>query len=370
MAAMYLNYTETVKAEAKVLGGKPLSSLKLMTFTTSTPVDGIEAPLLHIQGHGCDAAEYPDNANGKVILVERGECAFGQKAYAGGVVGASAVLIYNNDKGPLSGTLGQDFPEGAPTAGLSDEDGQYLLSLLQQGDVQVYAAIVELREERRTYNVIAQTKSGNPENVIVIGAHSDSVAAGPGINDNGSGTAALLELAHLVSRTEPNNAVRFCWWTAEEYGLLGAKHYVENLSEEERKKIALYLNFDMIASPNYYNGIYDGDGSDSAIKGPAGSGAIEKLFQDYFASKGESSDPSEFDGRSDYGPFIVGVSNPRQCDLKLNSIMLCRTWVFLPVVFLPALKSPRPKSKRRNMVARRVNLMMHAITSIVTTLTT
>lgn len=113
--------------------------------------------------------------------------------------------------------------------------------------------------------------------MIVIGGHSDSVHAGPGINDNGSGTAALLEISHLFRNVEPVNAVRFCWWTAEgiqsrvvcsymllmlesllEFGLLGAKHHVENLSTEEKKKIALYLNFDMIASPNAINGIYDG----------------------------------------------------------------------------------------------------------------
>lgn len=92
----------------------------------------------------------------------------------------------------------------------------------------------------------------------MIGAHSDSVAAGPGINDNGSGTAALLELSYLFRDVEPENAVRFCWWTAEEFGLLGAKYHVDHMPVEEREKIALYLNFDMIASPNAYNGIYDG----------------------------------------------------------------------------------------------------------------
>lgn len=122
-------------------------------------------------------------------------------------------------------------------------------------------------------------QGGDDSNVIVIGGHSDSVHAGPGINDNGSGTAALLEISYLFRNVDPVNKVRFCWWTAEgdhssilfafictlltiissiEFGLLGAKHHVENLSIEEKKKIALYLNFDMVASPNAINGIYDG----------------------------------------------------------------------------------------------------------------
>ncbi|KAI8136786.1 hypothetical protein BJV82DRAFT_638176 [Fennellomyces sp. T-0311] len=305
---MYLNYTEKVKQEASVVA--PIQQeipVGLMTFTESTPLDGITSELRLVSNLGCDVSDYPD-VRDKIALVKRGECAFGQKAYAAGEAGASAVLVYNNEKGSLSGTLGQDFPPGAPTGGISDEDGAKLIQLLEQGKVELHVAIVEKREERLTYNVIAETKGGDKSNLIVIGGHSDSVVAGPGINDNGSGTAALLELSYLFRDVEPVNAVRFCWWTAEEYGLLGAKHHVANLSEEERKNIALYLNFDMVASPNAINGVYDGDGSDSKLAGPPGSAAIEKLFQDFFVEKNEPYDPSEFDGRSDYGPFIaVGI---------------------------------------------------------------
>ncbi|KAI9490827.1 M28 family peptidase [Zychaea mexicana] len=305
---MYLNYTEKVKQEVTLVS--PFEQeipVGLMTFTESTPLDGVTAELALVPGFGCEASDYPD-VNHKIVLLSRGSCAFGQKAYAAGQAGASALLIHNNEKGSLSGTLGQDFPPGAPTGGISDEDGAKLIQLLEQGIVELQVAIVEKREERLTYNVIAETKGGDKSNLIVIGGHSDSVVAGPGINDNGSGTAALLELSHLFRDVEPVNAVRFCWWTAEEYGLLGAKHHVDNLSEKERHYIALYLNFDMIGSPNAVNGIYDGDGSDSKLAGPPGSAAIEKLFQDFFADKKEPYDPSEFDGRSDYGPFIqVGI---------------------------------------------------------------
>ena len=116
-------------------------------------------------------------------------------------------------------------------------------------------------DTRVAWNVLAETADGNDANVVMAGAHLDSVQEGPGINDNGTGSAALLEVAEQMSKVKPNNTVRFAWWGAEESGLLGSEHYVEQLSEEEIGDIALYLNFDMIGSPNYMFGIYDGDDS-------------------------------------------------------------------------------------------------------------
>jgi len=112
------------------------------------------------------------------------------------------------------------------------------------------AAINPLTRLRRGENVIATSTRGDPDNIIFLGAHSDSVEAGPGINDNGSGSAAILELAIRLSRYLITNTVRFGWWTGEEEGLLGSEHYVETLPAEEAIKIRLYLNFDMIASGN------------------------------------------------------------------------------------------------------------------------
>ena len=159
--------------------------------------------------------------------------------------------------------------------------------------------------------MIAETGSGNDDNVVMAGAHLDSVQDGAGINDNGSGSAALLETAIQMAKVKTTNTVRFAWWGAEESGLLGSEHYVEELSEEEADEIALYLNFDMVASPNYMFGIYDGDNSGgTAAPGfvPAGSAEIEDVFERFYADRGEPSQDSEFSGRSDYGPFIaVGI---------------------------------------------------------------
>ena len=116
-------------------------------------------------------------------------------------------------------------------------------------------------ETRTSYNVFAETASGNDANTVMAGAHLDSVQDGAGINDNGTGSAALLETAIQMSKVKPNNTVRFAWWGAEEEGLLGSEYYVGNLTEEEADDISLYLNFDMIGSPNYFFGVYDGDDS-------------------------------------------------------------------------------------------------------------
>ena len=158
--AMHLNYTEKVKQEASVVSPIQIDiPMGLMTFTESTPLEGVRASLAHVPGHGCHVENYPKHVNGKIALVERGDCAFGQKAYAAGQAGAEALLIYNNEDGSLSGTLGQDFPAGAPTAGISKEDGDRLIRLLTgHNKIELRVAIVEKREERLSYNVIAETK--------------------------------------------------------------------------------------------------------------------------------------------------------------------------------------------------------------------
>jgi Zn-dependent M28 family amino/carboxypeptidase len=168
-----------------------------------------------------------------------------------------------------------------------------------------------ISETRQTTNVIADTSGGRDDFVVVVGAHLDSVPTGPGIQDNGSGSATILEIAlQLVELgIEPTNKIRFAFWGAEEFGLIGSRYYLDQLSRSELDQIALNLNFDMIASPNYSRFIYDGDSSrfragSSGPPPPPGSGAIEAIFQDYFADHDLAAAETAFDGRSDYGPFI------------------------------------------------------------------
>ncbi len=209
----------------------------------------------------------------------------------------------------FAGTLGG--PVGTvPAIGTSFAIGE---SLAVEG-AEAHLVTETASEIRQTYNVLAETR-GAKKNVVMAGAHLDSVLLGNGINDNGSGSAALLETAEKMAamKKQPNNRVRFAWWGAEELGLLGSEHYVADLSENKPnafQKIALYLNFDMVGSPNYALMVYDGDNSafpvgPNAAEGPEGSGAIEEMFHDFFDGYGTGSDETAFSGRSDYGPFIA-----------------------------------------------------------------
>ncbi|KAK1180064.1 M28 family metallopeptidase [Streptomyces sp. NBS 14/10] len=149
------------------------------------------------------------------------------------------------------------------------------------------------------YNLIADWPGGDADNVVFAGAHLDSVTAGPGINDNGSGSAGVLETALAVSRAglQPTKHLRFGWWGAEELGMVGSRYYVNSLSTANRAKIDSYLNFDMIGSPNPGYFVYDDDAR------------LESVFKDFFATKGVPTEiETEGDGRSDHAPFKnVGV---------------------------------------------------------------
>ncbi|KAJ9634919.1 Leucyl aminopeptidase yscIV [Coniosporium tulheliwenetii] len=181
----------------------------------------------------------------------------------------------------------------------SQAAGQALVDAIAGGAEVLGNLIVNsILQWRTTYNVIAQTRGGNQDNVLVLGGHSDSVEAGPGINDNGCGSIAILDVAIALTSFSVNNAVRFCWWSAEESMLQGSFHYVSSLEPVELAKIRLYLNFDMIASPNYIYGIYDGDGSRCGRPGPSGSAEIEALFEQYFAEEGLNYTATRF-GNSD-----------------------------------------------------------------------
>lgn len=222
--------------------------------------------------------------------------------------GAVGVIAYNNVEGTLEGYSLQKFEDPTnpyvPVGGISQGAGEGLIARLEAGQ-NITVELTTVAKNATSYNVIAQTKSGDQENVIHIGGHSDSVTAGPGINDNGSGTSSILEVATQLARYTVNNAVRFSWWTAEEAGLLGATYYVSQLSQPEKDKIRLFLDFDMMASPNYAFQIYDGDGSAFNLTGPPGSAEAEAEFTHYFADiAGVNHTEIEFDGRSDYGPFL------------------------------------------------------------------
>lgn len=158
------------------------------------------------------------------------------------------------------------------------------------------------------YNLIADLPGGDTTNTVMVGAHLDSVTGGAGINDNGSGSAGILEVALQLAAApdDPAKHVRFGWWGAEELGLIGSKAYVNSLTSTQKAQIDSYYNVDMIASPNPGYFLYDGDNSDGvgAGAGPAGSAYLEQVLADYYSQIGVPTRGTDFDGRSDYGPFI------------------------------------------------------------------
>ena len=156
-----------------------------------------------------------------------------------------------------------------------------------------------------TFNILADTE-GNADHTVVLGGHLDSVQEGPGINDNASGVAAVLETARWMAEAgiKPANRVRFAFWAAEEDDLDGSRHYVEELSAAEISQTAAYLNVDMVASPNGVRSVHDGDGSDFGDAGPDGSKEIEALFFRYFQENSLPAESTVFDGGSDYEPFL------------------------------------------------------------------
>ncbi|KGN33349.1 aminopeptidase [Knoellia sinensis KCTC 19936] len=275
--------------------------------TASVTAVDIQLGLGNTSTSGCEAADFVGFPAGNIALIQRGTCSFAQKALNAEAAGADGVVIFNQgntaDRTDLIvGTLGGPNVVGIPVVGASYEQG---VALSQQGSTA--RVFVPAPEQRPQKNIIAELPGKNANNVVMAGAHLDGVQAGPGINDNGSGSAALLEVAQQVSKLKPENTLRFAWWGAEESGLIGSEEYVAGLSQAEKDRIALYLNFDMVASPNYIFMVYDGDesGFTAPVTVPEGSVQIEDLFESYFTSVGEPYDDAEFSGRSDYEAFIL-----------------------------------------------------------------
>lgn len=254
--------------------------------------------------HGCHGKTKGGGHTKKIALIERGQCPFGDKAELAGKYGYHAVIIYDNDpdaEGGLHGTLGNPTNHSVSTLGVTFETGQELSSRVAKNKhYSLKFAMDSFVKQIRTTNVIADTKHGDPDNIIALGAHSDSVEEGPGINDDGSGTISLLTVAKQLTHYKINNKVRFAWWAAEEEGLLGSTHYANNLTKEENQKIRLFMDYDMMASPNYEYEVYDANNEEN----PKGSRELRDLYINFYKSKALNYTLIPFDGRSDYVGFI------------------------------------------------------------------
>ncbi|WP_277523259.1 M20/M25/M40 family metallo-hydrolase [Arthrobacter sp. ES3-54] len=206
-----------------------------------------------------------------------------------------------------------DANGGNRAAGTSgyEESARYVEEQLRAAGYEPVRQTFSFRRDGRgkarveSFNILADT-GGGAGHTVVVGAHLDSVEEGPGINDNASGVAAVLETARWMKESgiTPANRVRFAFWGGEEDGLYGSQHYVDELSQAEIGQTAANLNVDMAASPNGVRSVHDGDGSDFGHAGPAGSKAIEDILFRYFQENALPAEPTPFDGGSDYDAFL------------------------------------------------------------------
>ncbi|MGA5461891.1 M20/M25/M40 family metallo-hydrolase [Mycobacterium sp. NPDC050041] len=258
---------------------------------------------------GCTRADYRGvDVNGAIAVVDDTGCSVVAKhdaAVAGGAIGLLVVSARQNTAPPGLFTPGYYRDLEIPV-GVIDADAS---AALRRTSAPVRLVLDGEPVLIKSRNVVAQTKTGDTANVVLAGAHLDSVAGGPGINDDGSGVAAVLETAlQLGASPDVRNAVRFAFWGSEEIGLAGSQAYVRGLDRDQLNDIALYLNFDMLGSPNPGYFTYDGDQSASA--GPAGatpegSAGIERTLAGYLNLAGVRPADMPIGDRTDYHPFVT-----------------------------------------------------------------
>jgi len=289
---------------------------RAMMYSPSTPPDGLRGRLAIVAAAddaalGCAASDFANqDYTNTIVVIKRGTCPFGQKARNARDAGAAAALIYNNvaePDAPVAGTLGGPDQATIPAAGISRAVGEALVAqvVASSSTINIVLNLQTTTETRTTSNVIAETPRGDADRVVIAGAHLDSVLEGAGINDNGSGVATLLEIAVQMARLKvtTDHQLRFAFWAGEELGLLGSQHYVDQLSPAERETVALYLNFDMVGSPNYARFVY----ADATTRFDLSAGAqtVEQVFGDYFAAQQLEIDTIPVGDRSDHGPFVA-----------------------------------------------------------------
>lgn len=279
-------------------------------FALSPPVKPFVGKVIEIPNLGCQDKDFDavkpllESHKNVIALIERGKCPFGKKSSLAGKHGFHAVVIYDNEPlshGGLHGTLGTPDNHTVSTIGVSYVAGKEIIAKMAfDKNYALYFAMDSYVAKIKTKNIIADTKHGDENNIVGLGAHSDSVEEGPGLNDDGSGTISLLAVAKQLTHFKINNKVRFAWWAAEEEGLLGSNYYADHLSKEENLKLRVFMDYDMMASPNYEYEVYDANNSVN----PRGSEELRDLYIKYYKDHHLNYTLIPFDGRSDYVGFI------------------------------------------------------------------
>ena len=275
-------------------GGRSLAPSRDIRTLAYSAAGDVRAPVRVVGGGradaGCRTGDWRGFPRGQIALVRRGVCPFAAKARAGQRAGAAAVLIDDRAatgaRGPVSGTLGAPGLR-IPVVAVDAAAGAALARA--RGAVRV--RIDAVSEQRTARNVIGELTGTAGDRVVVAGAHLDSVPAGPGVNDDGSGVATLLALAGRIGAgPRPAATIRLGFWTAEELGLYGSRAYVRGLSAAERRRIRSYVNLDMVGSPN-------------AVLETYGSGATEAALRRELDARGPKPNGSSIGGASDHASF-------------------------------------------------------------------
>lgn len=292
-------------------------SVDQASLLITTPPGGLKAVTLRPgKPSGCRTADYDGvSVKGAISVVDDTGCSVVDKQNVAVSEGAVGLLVVS-DPGQR-GSPPTLFPAGyyrelTVPVGIIDTGTN---AALRRTTARVTLVLDSKPVMAKGRNVVAQTKTGNTDNIVVAGAHLDSSAASPGINDNGSGVAALLETASaLGAQPRTANAVRFAFWGSEKNGLAGATSYLRGLSAEQLNQIALYLDFDMLGSSNAGYFTFDGDQSaqlnpDIPVDSvPEGSAAIERTLAGYLYSAGARPADMPLSRITDYNAFLtVGV---------------------------------------------------------------
>ncbi len=295
----------------------------VMLWSPVTPVGGFTANLVVLPPSpagtaGCSPDDYSGlPVQGSIVLLARASCGYTaqQKVIAG--LGGRAMMLYLVTPSPENIWRLHVFTPSAftiPSATVSQQQAEELAADAAQAPVQLHLELRGHQISGTTENLLAETRGGRPDRIVMAGAHLDSVTEGPGINDNVSSGSALLATAIRLApyQDRVTNKVRFAWWGAEELVDVGSDYYVASLSASERADIALYINFELIASPNFVRFIMDGDASNQppgTPPGPPGSGAVEHVFEHYFDQVGLPYEQQNIAAvGSDHEPFMaVGI---------------------------------------------------------------
>ncbi|BBZ49734.1 peptidase M28 [Mycobacterium heidelbergense] len=289
----------------------PVDQASLLVRTPPGGVTGL--PVRPAQPSGCAAGDYPAAVpRGAIAVVDDARCSVVDKQNSAVARGAAALIVLSTNNGgatpPTLFTPGYFKQLAVPVA----VAGGYGAAALERDTAPIRLVLDAENIKITSRNVLAQTETGSPHDVIVVGAHLDSPRNGPGINDDGTGVAAVLETALRLGPLAPvNNAVRFVFWGAEEDGLNGAMDYVFGMDRDQLNDVAMYLDFTMLGSPNA--GFFTDDGDQSGPPGagiafgdvPDGSAGIERTLAGYLYQAGKRPADMPLSTRADYHPFMV-----------------------------------------------------------------